>query len=96
MTLYYMHGDEFRDEKVIVDLKRTSKQIVITPISPKPRFTNGCIDKLWDDGKIVIREPNPKTHRICRHYLEVWGDGDYTLYPDRAGLPYRLSPKETK
>lgn len=94
---YYLLGDEWKGrESVEVEVKKTPKSITIAPISKKPLFTNGCIDQLWDKGKIVIREPAPESHKICRHKLNNWGDGIYTLYPDRAGLPYVLIPKDSK
>lgn len=94
---YYLLGDEWKNRaSVKVEVKFTPKSITITPISEKPMATNGCIDQLWDIGKIVIREPSPKTHRVGRHAVRYWGSGIYTLYPDRAGLPYVLIPEDSK
>lgn len=101
---YLMLGDEWKDTDVVyVDVKKTPNSVIITPISPQPKytygrksgFTYGCIDKLWDKGKIVIREPKLGSRiKITRDYIKDWGDGSYTFYPERAGLPYLLIPKE--
>ena len=96
---YCMSNSEFwGDRSVTVDIKKTAKTTTITPISPKPQyFTPGCIDKLWYNGKIVIREYPPESHRICANYLQDWGDGSYTLYHCRQGIPFLLTPaKEDK
>lgn len=92
MSKYYMHGEEWT-ETVIVDFNKTPKTITIKPISLKPRYTNGCIDKLWDKGSIVIRKPKLGSRiKMTRDFLQDWKDGTYTLYPERAGIPYYLEP----
>lgn len=81
--------------EVMVDIKKTDKTTTITPISSRPMFTYGCIDQLWDNGRIVIREPRPGGRaKITRHALIDWGNGTSTLYPDRAGIPFLLVPLE--
>ena len=89
-----MFNDYWSDENVLVEMKKTAKTITITPISQKPIFTHGCIDDLWRKGKIVIREP--KANKVSPHTLREWGDGRYTLYPYRAGIPFVLQPAEVK
>jgi hypothetical protein len=91
---YWLLGNEWKEnEPVKIEVKITPKTFTIKPISPKPFYTNGCIDQLWDKGKIIISKPKHE-HKICRHMLINWDNGKYTLYPDRAGLPYKLVPKE--
>lgn len=92
---YSMHNEYWKDGEVIVNIKKTNKTTTITPISSKPLYTYGCIDQLWDKGKITIREPKPGGKiKVTRHLLEEWGNGTYTLYPDRAGIPFLLVPLE--
>lgn len=93
--LYELVGKEWEGiDVVMVDLRITPKSYIITPISKRPYMTNGCIDQLWDNGKIIVREPTTP-HKICKHYLESYGDDKYIIYPDRAGIPYLLNPKQS-
>lgn len=93
--IYIMDGLEWNDKTVRVDVKKTPKTITITPVDKKPSFfMYACIEQLWDKGKITISDP--KGHKLCRHRLMDWGDGTYTLYPDRAGLPYYMEPEGKK
>ena len=91
-TIYRMDIPEAKTT-VRVMIKKTPKTTTITPIDEKPKYVYGCIDRLWDDGKIIIREYAPETHKVYTHYLADWGDGTYTLYPNRQGLPYYLEPE---
>lgn len=95
---YLMIGNEWKDTDVVyVDIKFTPSGTTIKPLSPKPTYTYGCIDDLWDDGKMTIRNLKPGgRQKITRHILRSWGDGDFTFYPHRAGIPYVLIPKEEK
>lgn len=92
---YRMLNDHWLDEDVIVEMKKTEKTVTITPISTRPKYTPGCIDDLWHNGKLVIREPKPGGRiKITRHLLKDWGDGEYTLYPHREGIPFYMKPLE--
>lgn len=97
MSEYYMHGEEW-SETVIVDFNKTPKTVTIRPISSRPHYTYGCIDKLWDKGSIVIRKPKLGSRiKLTRDVLLDLGNGTYTLYPERQGIPYSLKPvKEVK
>ena len=89
---YLMYVDE-NESLEPVDIKFSAKSITIKPLGEKPFYTNGCIDELWDKGKIVVKIiSDPSDHRVWKHYLKDWNDGTYTLYPSRAGIPYLLEP----
>lgn len=89
MTKYYLEGEEFG--RTIVDVKITPKTFTITPLEEQPFGCWGCLDQLWRNGKIVVKEPK---RGMCKHKLIDWEDGSYTIYPDRAGLPYLLTKVE--
>lgn len=94
---YRMLNEYWLDEDVIVEMKKTERTVTITPISTKPKFTHGCIDDLWRNGKLVIREPRAGSRiKMTRCLLKDWGDGEYTLYPDREGIPFYMKPLEAK
>lgn len=92
---YLMHVPE-NNSWVLVDMHITPKTIIIRPLEEKPFYTNGCIDELWDKGKIIIRNYPPESHKLCIHYIESWSDGTYTFYPQRAGQPYYLEKLKEK
>lgn len=75
----------------MVDIKITPKTVTIRPLEEQPFGLSGCIDELWEEGKIVIREYSG--HKVCRHLLKDWGDGTFTLYPQREGEPFLLKPE---
>ena len=76
-----------------VDIKFSAKAITIKPLGEKPFYTNGCIDELWDKGKITVKVIlDCSNHRVDKHYLIDWNDGTYTLYPSREGIAYLLEP----
>ena len=80
-----------------VELLKTPKAVTIKPLDPKPKYTYGCIDKLWDKGQIRIvtdEETMRKRNRVPRNALKDWGDGTYTLYPERQGIPFLLTPEK--
>ena len=95
---FRLESAAWHGEEVLVNVKFTPKTITITPISQKPHYelgkklisTDGCIDQLWDDGKIVIKYYAPP--KVCRHAFFKNGDGTYTLYPNREGVPFELIP----
>lgn len=99
---YYLLSNTWKFGEVIVKMTINPKTIVITPISPKPQYklgedlasTDGCIDQLWDDGKIVIKDYAPP--KVCRHALINNCDGTYTIYPNRDGIPFELIPVEVR
>lgn len=101
---YYMLNDRWEKGEVVVSMKITPKTITITPTTEQPRYKHGwqtlksvpgSIDRLWKNGKIIIRELRAEgKQKIKRDYLREWGDGTYTLYPDRAGEPFLLVPVE--
>lgn len=94
---YRMINEYWPNEDVIVEMKKTEKTVVITPVSPRPKSTPGCIDDLWSNGNITIREPKPGGRiKITRHLLKDWGDGEYTLYPNREGIPFFMAPMEAE
>lgn len=100
---YLMLNERCWDEgDVIVEMRITSKTTTITPVTERPRYrygwqtlkpVPGCIEQLWEKGKIAIRRPlNP--HRYSRHVLIDEGGDKFVLYPDRAGEPFLLKPLE--
>ena len=86
-----------------VEMEKTPKTVTIKPIGAKPKYgygdfpLPGCIDKLWDKGQIRIctdEEMMKKKNRVPRDVLKDWGDGTFTLYPGRRGVPFLLEPEK--
>lgn len=76
------------DEVVMVAMKETKTAYIITPISEPPvEHFDYYLNSLWELGKMVIKKGGGK------HGLTNWGNGEYTLYPYRSGLPYLLRPE---
>lgn len=91
---YYLDSEFWCDKTVVVDVRKTPTMTIIESISQKPQFTPGCIDDLWYKGKIVVKDYPQESNKVCAHCLKDWGDGVYTLYPYREGIPFVLTPAE--
>lgn len=72
------------NEEIIVDFKINNKSYTIIPKSEKPFFSLSSIDYLYNKGKVIIKKEKSE------HYIKDWGDGEYTIYFFRNGLPYLL------
>lgn len=70
---------------MLVDLKETPKTFKITPFTPRGGVCMGCFDELWQGGFVIKKEGRNK------HCLKDWGDGTYTIYPNREGIPGLLT-----
>lgn len=70
--------------EIMVDFKETEKSYIIKPISEKPAYTCSSTDFLYDEGLRIPK--NRKSH----HGIIDWGDGEYTIYIFRNGLPFYI------
>ena len=89
MTTCKLYGEEFG--YVLVDVKVNKTNVVLTPLEEKPLFTNGCIDCLWNEGKISVKLDN-----TGKHCLKCWMSNILTIYPYRQGIPYTLEGDNVK
>jgi hypothetical protein len=99
---YYVLNEHWNLNRgdVIVKIKIASKSTTLTPVTDRPRNSFGwqllkpipsSLDRLWDNGKIVIRDV-PRIYEGEHRCLNDWGDGTHTLYI--GGEPFELVPTE--
>ena len=89
--LYY-----FKDggTKLKAEVKNTPTQLRITLIDDPPFFRDARLDQyMYRSAKrtLVYKKPKLMPNGLYRHQashaLEVWPDGDFTLYAGREGIP---------
>lgn len=90
MAIYQLMSVDM-DNKYLVDLKETDKTYTIKMLEKPKGFTPGCIDCFFDQGTTRIKKQE-FGHRVTRHCLNKCPNGDYVLYPMRAGIPFILTP----
>ncbi len=78
----------YQGDKVLAEVKRTQKTISIEMLD-KPHPRCGCEDVL-KKGKYTIRLNVPKG--VPRDCVYDWGDGSFTVYFSREGIPTYFEP----
>ena len=75
----YITGNDKEINGGIWSMKETLKTIIFT-----------CIEKSFfavDYDKFYCKKDNKR-----RHAIRIWGDSNYTIYPDRCGTPHIFEP----
>ena len=70
--------------ELLADVEITDSAVRIRQTSNNLRFKPGHLEMLFKSGKTIsIRRDGKSPHKV-----NVWEDGDITIYPYRAGVPY--------
>lgn len=74
--------------ELLADVDITDSVVRIRQTSNNLRFNPGHLEMLFKSGKTVsIRRDGKSPHKV-----NVWEDGDITVYPYRMGVPYLFTP----
>jgi len=74
------------DQDVFVRVKETSASFILQLIPCPRRFLDPPLDDFFKQEKSTIKKSGSK------HAIQIWSDGDFTLYPFRVGVPFVFSP----
>lgn len=70
------------DQPVIIQVKETEKSFLFQLMDCSRRFLDPPLDDFFKRRKGKIIKAGSK------HAIQLWPDGDFTLYPFRVGVPF--------
>ena len=74
------------DQEVFVRVKETGASFIFQLEPCSRRFLDPPLDDFFKQDRNTIKKSGSK------HAIQIWSDGDFTLYPFRVGVPFVFSP----
>ena len=68
---------------ILMDVKETDKSYIFTLVELDSRYSASHMQSLFSKSNRVVIRKNRGGHAI-----RVWSNGNFTLYPFQAGIPY--------
>lgn len=75
--------------KIMMQVKETEKSYIFDLIDLQTRYSAAHIEMMFKRSKRFVLNKNRGGHA-----MRIWSDGDFTIYPYQAGIPYYFKLSE--